>query len=137
MTILNAVRAYDEIAKNESKAQRREWCRKHFLNERTLLEARKIRGQLADVCRKIKLDPEVSCGESEDPVITSLGYGLVGNAAFLQQDGSYKQTMGHAVGFSLKDVVAIVILIAFDRLSRFIQARQCAMRRFLRLSMTS
>lgn len=97
MTILNAVRAYDEIAKSESKAQRKEWCKKHFVNERTLVEARKIREQLVDVCRKVKVDPEASCGENEDPVITSLGYGLVGNSAFLQQDGSYKQTMGHSV----------------------------------------
>lgn len=97
MTILNAVRAYEEIAKNENKIQRKEWCRKHFVNERTLTEARKIREQLIDVCRKVGLDPDVSCGEDEDPVITSLGYGLVGNSAFLQQDGSYKQTMGHSV----------------------------------------
>ena len=37
MTILNAVRAYREIAASENTHARREWCRKHFLNERTLL----------------------------------------------------------------------------------------------------
>jgi ATP-dependent RNA helicase DHX33 len=39
-TVLNAVRAYREIAASEYKHARREWCRKHFLNERTFLEAR-------------------------------------------------------------------------------------------------
>ncbi|KXN83112.1 putative ATP-dependent RNA helicase prh1 [Leucoagaricus sp. SymC.cos] len=97
MTILNAVRAYEEIVKNESKSQRKEWCKKHFINERALTESKKIREQLADVCKKVGLDPEVSSGENEDPVITSLGYGLVGNSAFLQQDGTYKQTMGHSI----------------------------------------
>jgi len=102
MTILNAVRAYDEISTNHhrgtaSKSERREWCKKHFINERTLIEAKKIQKQLIDVCKKLKLDPEVSCGENEELVLTSLGYGLVGNSAFLQQDGSYKQTMGHSV----------------------------------------
>jgi ATP-dependent RNA helicase DHX33 len=97
MTILNAVRAYEEIAKTESKAQRKEWCRKHFVNERTLIEARKIRDQLTDVCMKIRVDPNGSCGDAEEPIIASLGYGLVNNSAFLQQDGTYKQTMGHSV----------------------------------------
>lgn len=120
MTILNAVRAYEEIAKSEGKAQRKEWCKKHFINERTLVEARKIREQLVDVCRKVGLNAEVTCGENEDPVINSLGYGLVGNSAFLQQDGSYKQTMGHSVRcFS---AVSGVLLIPGTRLLRSIQA---------------
>lgn len=102
MTILNTVRAYDEISTHyqrgsASKSERREWCKKHFINERTLIEAKKIKEQLINVCKKLELDPEVSCGENEELVLNSLGYGLVGNSAFLQQDGSYKQTMGHSV----------------------------------------
>ncbi|KAF7767927.1 hypothetical protein Agabi119p4_7170 [Agaricus bisporus var. burnettii] len=97
MTILNTFRSYEEISKSESKSQRKEWCKKHFINEKCLIEGKKIREQLIDVCKKVGLDPNSSCGENEDPVIKSLGYGLVGNSAFLQPDGSYKQTMGHSI----------------------------------------
>ncbi|KAF8817173.1 P-loop containing nucleoside triphosphate hydrolase protein [Phlegmacium glaucopus] len=97
MTILNVVRAYREIAASESKHGRREWCRKHFLNERTLLEARDIREQLVVTCGRVGIDPVASAKETEDPVIRSMGHGLVGNSAFIQPDGSYKQTMGQAI----------------------------------------
>jgi len=102
MTILNIARAYDEISTHHhrgtaSKSEKREWCKKHFINERTLIEAKKIKEQLIDVCKKLKVDPEVSCGENEELVLNSLGFGLVGNSALLQQDGSYKQAMGHSV----------------------------------------
>lgn len=97
LTILNTVRAYDDISSQGSKHERKEWCKKHCVNERALTEAKKIREQLVDVCRKLGLDPELSCGENEGPVLASLGYGLVGNSAFLQPDGSYKQTMGHSI----------------------------------------
>ena len=97
ITILNAVRAYREIAASENKHARREWCRKHFVNERTLLEARNIREQLVVTCRRAGIDPAASAKENEDPVIRSMGHGLAGNSAFIQPDGSYKQTMGQSV----------------------------------------
>lgn len=97
MTILNVVRAYREIAASEHKHARREWCRKHFLNERTLLEARDIREQLVVTCGRVGIDPAASAKEIEDPVIRSMGHGLAGNSAFIQADGSYKQTMGQSV----------------------------------------
>lgn len=106
LTILNVSRSYDELTSNStqsSKKDRKEWCKRHFINERTLIEAKKIRQQLVDVCSKISLDPEATCGgggggvEEEEAIISSLGHGLVGNSAFLQQDGTYKQTMGHSV----------------------------------------
>ena len=97
MTILNVVRAYREIFASEKKHARREWCRKHFLNERTLLEARDIREQLVVTCGRVGIDPAASAKENEDPVIRSMGHGLAGNSAFIQPDGSYKQTMGPSV----------------------------------------
>ena len=99
MTILNVVRAYREIATSEKKHARKEWCRKHFLNERTLLEARDIREQLVVTCGRVGIDPAASAKENEDPVIRSMGHGLAGNSAFIQPDGSYKQTMGQTVSF--------------------------------------
>ncbi|KAF8968940.1 P-loop containing nucleoside triphosphate hydrolase protein [Flammula alnicola] len=97
LTILNAVKAYREIAASENKHSRREWCRKHFLNERTFLEARDIREQLVVTCKRIGIDTATSAKDEEDPVIRSMGHGLAGNSAFLQADGTYKQTMGQTV----------------------------------------
>ena len=130
-TVLNAVRAYREIAASENKYARREWCRKHFLNERTFLEAREIREQLVVTCRRVGIDPSVSAKDNEDPVIRSMGHGLAGNSAFLQADGTYKQTMGQTVwdlwSLFFKDWVDLY----FRRLSRSIPAPHCVTRRFL------
>lgn len=97
LTILNAIRAYSDIATVEGKAARREWCRKHFLNERTLIEASEIRNQLRQTCGRMGINWKISCGDKEDPLLKSLAYGLAQNSAFLQPDGSYKQTMGQSV----------------------------------------
>ncbi|KAJ7601042.1 P-loop containing nucleoside triphosphate hydrolase protein [Mycena floridula] len=96
LTILNVVRAYEDIKASESKEGRRTWCRSHFLNERTLLEAAEIKAQLEMTCRRKGIDPTVSCGESDEPVLRSLVQGLFTNSAFLQKDGSYKQTVGQS-----------------------------------------
>ncbi|CAA7265451.1 unnamed protein product [Cyclocybe aegerita] len=96
-TILNAVKAYREIAAAENKHGRREWCRKHFLNERTFLEARDIREQLVVTCGRVGMDATVSAKENEDAIVRSMGHGLAGNSAFLQADGTYKQTMGQTI----------------------------------------
>lgn len=98
LTVLNAVRAYGEITVGSGgKGARRDWCRKHFLNERTLVEAAEIRNQLRQTCTRVGIDWKVSCGEKEEPVLKSLASGLAQNSAFLQPDGSYKQTMGQSV----------------------------------------
>ncbi|KAJ3783549.1 P-loop containing nucleoside triphosphate hydrolase protein [Lentinula aff. detonsa] len=97
LTILNVVRAYQEIAHAEGKSNRKEWCRRHFLNERALLEASDIRDQLRQTCQRLGIDHGVSCGDKDDPVIFSLGHGLVMNIAFLQPDGTYKQTIGQSI----------------------------------------
>ncbi|KAF9061454.1 P-loop containing nucleoside triphosphate hydrolase protein [Rhodocollybia butyracea] len=97
LTILNVVKAYQEIAQSESKSGRKEWCRRHFLNERALLEANDIRDQLRQTCQRLGIDHRVSCGEKDDPVIQSLGHGLALNMALLQPDGFYKQAIGQSV----------------------------------------
>lgn len=97
LTILNVVKAYQEIVQSESKGGRKEWCRRHFLNERSLLEANDIREQLRQTCHRLGIDHHTSCGDKEDPVIQSLGHGLAMNLALLQPDGSYKQAIGQAV----------------------------------------
>lgn len=97
MTILNAFRAYREVVTTEDKFGRKDWCRKHFLNERTFIEARDIREQLAKTCKKAGIDPLTSVNDREDAIIRSFGHGLVANSALLQPDGSYKQTIGQVV----------------------------------------
>ncbi|KAL0069171.1 Salivary acidic proline-rich phosphoprotein 1/2 [Marasmius tenuissimus] len=96
LTVLNVVRAYKDVALSENKSGRREWCRKHFLNERALLEANDIREQLQQTCERLGIDWKVSCGDGDEPVIQSFGQGLAMNTAFLQPDGTYKQTMGQS-----------------------------------------
>ena len=97
LTVLNVVRAYEEVAASESKAGRRDWCRKMFLNERCLSEAMNIRAQLRDVCARMDVDWKASAGDNEVPILKALVRGLVENTAFLQADGSYKQVMGSSV----------------------------------------
>jgi ATP-dependent RNA helicase DHX33 len=97
-TILNAVKSYKDIAAAESRAGRKEWCRKHFLNERTLVEAIKIRDQLRTTCSRLHIDWNTSCGDNEEPVLRSLSHGLLQNTALLQPDRTYKQIMGQTVG---------------------------------------
>jgi ATP-dependent RNA helicase DHX33 len=105
MTILNICRSYDLLSttsNTNTKKAKKEWCKKYFINHRTLLEASKIHQQLISISSKIGLNPELSSlregqQEEEDRIITSLAYGLVANSAFLQKDGTYKQTMGHSV----------------------------------------
>ena len=97
LTILNVVRAYDEIAQAESKGGRKAWCQKQYINFRCLSEALDIRKQLREVCERMKIDWKASCGDQEQPVLRSLVAGLVQNTAFLKPDGGYKQVMGPSI----------------------------------------
>ncbi|TFK52357.1 P-loop containing nucleoside triphosphate hydrolase protein [Heliocybe sulcata] len=98
MTILNALRSYQDVAATESKAARKEWCRKQYLNERTLLEAVKIRDQLRATCEKMSIGWQSSAQDDERPVTKSLFRGLVLHSALLQPDGTtFKQVYGRSV----------------------------------------
>lgn len=107
MTILNAVRAYDELCSSENpsegktmskdKGVRKDWCKRHWVNERALKEGIAIRDQLRRVCERLDIDWKVSCGDDDTPVLRSLLRGLVQNSALLQPDGTYKQVLGRAV----------------------------------------
>lgn len=99
LTALNAFRAYEEISGVESKAGVREWCRRQFVNEKALVEARKIREQLRGICERVKFDWRVSCSASEEPVLMSLLQGMSQRTALLSPDGTYRQFVGHAVRF--------------------------------------
>lgn len=97
LTMLNAFRSYQEIAASESKSGRKEWCRKHYLDERTFTEALKIRDQLRTTCQRVELDWRASRNDMEEPVLRCFTAGLMQQSALLQPNGSYKQLMGQLV----------------------------------------
>lgn len=135
MTILNALRAYEEVAAAENKGGRREWCQQQFVNERTLREAANIRDQLRMTCERMDIDWRASRSDNEEPLLRSLVQGLVQHSAFLQPDGTYKQTMGQSV--SQFNCCRLVSLQWPYRSSRFILAPLCVTRRSRRLCMTN
>ena len=97
MTALAAFRAYEGlVVEDESRGARKEWCRKHFVNERTLSEAIDIQKQLRGICDKQKIDWRVSCGADFERVLKSLLDGLAQHVALLKA-GSYKQVIGSGV----------------------------------------
>ncbi|KAF8621407.1 hypothetical protein AX15_007819 [Amanita polypyramis BW_CC] len=102
LSILNVVRAYEDVCRSQGQAERRKWCQKYWVNERTLIEARDIRKQLEGVCERlgwteVLRDTGGSGEKEEESILLSLGCGLVQNSAFLQPNGSYKQTMGRSI----------------------------------------
>ena len=123
MTLMNAFRAYEEIAAVESKGGRRDWCRQQFVNERALREALDIREQLRTMCQKLKIDWRATKPDSEEPVMRSLVHGLVQNSALLQPDGSYRQTMGQTVRIVSNYAIGMLAETPICRLSRYTQGR--------------
>jgi ATP-dependent RNA helicase DHX33 len=105
LTALNALVAYEEIARAEKKAGRRRWCKDNFLNERTCAEALNIRDQIRVVSAKLGIRVSSDAGEAssasgeafEEGVLRSLTAGYSQNVAFLQPDGTYKQLIGSSV----------------------------------------
>lgn len=104
LTYFNVLRAYNAIAGQESAAARREWCRTHFVNERTMREAGEIMEQLKGVCSRIGVNWQASCGDEVEPVLKSLVRGLFQNVALLHPDGQYKQVQGRTASQSFCDV---------------------------------
>ncbi|KAF8272264.1 P-loop containing nucleoside triphosphate hydrolase protein [Lactarius quietus] len=85
-TLLTVFRAYDEICASEGKSGRKDWCKRNFVNQRTLR-----------VCHRMNIDCSITCGNDETPVLRSLLKGLLQQVAFLQPDGTYKQMMGPSI----------------------------------------
>lgn len=104
MTLLNVFRAFDDIGTNNGgddtsddegqaplgKMDRKSWCKKQHINDRALIEAVKIRGQLQKSCIGAGMDINLSSGDDSEPVLRSLCRGLFHNTAIKRADGSYK-----------------------------------------------
>lgn len=98
LTALSALRAYEELTQDGvSRGARKDWCRKHYLNERTLSEALNIQEQLRGLCKRQGYDCSASSGDKSDPILKSLLRGLVQHVAILRPEGGYKQLMGQSV----------------------------------------
>ena len=76
LTVLNVVRAYEDVSRDDTKKGRKEWCRRMFVNERCLAEAANIRAQLRDVCERTGIDWKANAGQGregcEGPVLRAL-----------------------------------------------------------------
>jgi HrpA-like RNA helicase len=106
LTLLNIYKAYKDLAcADGGKGHNhitQDWCRRHYLNERAIIEAQRIRKQLHDLCARVNLNPSSSCGEETEPILRSLLAGLAHNAACRQPDGTYKDVSnGHVCYDSL------------------------------------
>ncbi|KAK4056479.1 Salivary acidic proline-rich phosphoprotein 1/2 [Microbotryomycetes sp. JL221] len=98
MTLLNVLRAFEDIQPTERKM----WCREHYINFRAMTQVLDARKQLRERCQRLKLDigeashdngsgQQTSDDENVDRVLLSLVAGLFANTALLQPDGSYRQ----------------------------------------------
>jgi hypothetical protein len=109
LTLLNVYRSYEDIIRgtssefngaignNSGKHAAKDWCSRHFINERALREARDIAKQLSQICEKLDVDPTVSCGEDTDRVLRTILLGRYQNCAFLSPEGTYLQVFDRQV----------------------------------------
>lgn len=97
LMILNVVNAHDQIRAQSGVGGAKEWCNKHFVNERALKEAGEIAKQLKRSCASVGIDPEASCGDQSEKVLRCLLRGFFQHTAIIQPDGTYRQTFGRMV----------------------------------------
>lgn len=88
LTLLNVLRAYDDIDRAEQKT----WCRGNFINHRALGQVLEARRQLTERCGRLGLDCTSTTGDDDSkPIRSALVTGLFNNVAFLQPDNlTYK-----------------------------------------------
>lgn len=91
--LLNVLRGFEEVDKVDQK----QWCRTHFINFKTMGMVLETRRQLRERCDRLKLDPNISCGDQTDPVLSACMTGMFGNTALLQPDGSYRHALSRQV----------------------------------------
>ncbi|KJE90286.1 RNA helicase [Capsaspora owczarzaki ATCC 30864] len=89
ITLFNVFKAYLK-AKGDA-----EWCRSHFLNQRSMAAAESVRKQLRGLCTRLGLALD-SCGEHDRfSVRYALLCGFASKTAVLQPDNSYRTTTSH------------------------------------------
>ncbi|EMD96942.1 hypothetical protein COCC4DRAFT_199617 [Bipolaris maydis ATCC 48331] len=87
----------------EDKAQRKTWCESHFVSYRAMENVMKIRTQLSELCKQLKLLSHDSV-EAHDAapseaksraILECMLRGFIANTARLMPDGSYKTLLGN------------------------------------------
>ena len=68
------------------------WCKKYFLNHRTLSRAKQVRGQLRGYLARFGVP--LRSGDTLDAIRKAVIHGLFANAAQLQPDGTYRSVRG-------------------------------------------
>ncbi|KAK4051658.1 Salivary acidic proline-rich phosphoprotein 1/2 [Microbotryomycetes sp. JL201] len=91
LTLLNILRAYEDVPV----AERKSWCREHFINVRAITQVLDARKQLRERCERMSFAWDTSNPDDteHESVLISLVAGLFNNTALLQADGTYKQLM--------------------------------------------
>ncbi len=92
LTLLNVYQSFVAISGQQTGGHnnKKEWCRDHYVNHRSLTKAVAVRKQLAQVFERTGL-PVLTCGTNVEPLKRCLVSGLFLHAAKLQPDGrSYK-----------------------------------------------
>jgi ATP-dependent RNA helicase DHX33 len=95
--LLNVFKAYEALCAQESRKVCSEWCRAHFISEKTLLEARKIRDQLCDVCERLEIDISSRTSLDTDSILRCFAAGMPQNLARIFPEGGYRQLLGSGV----------------------------------------
>ncbi|RKP07212.1 P-loop containing nucleoside triphosphate hydrolase protein [Thamnocephalis sphaerospora] len=88
LTLLSVLEAYSQVNGDH------DWCRENFVHARAMRQVLDVRRQLEIVCRRLKIDPDASCGQDRESVLRAFLAGFFQNAALLQPDGTYRSVVG-------------------------------------------
>jgi pre-mRNA-splicing factor ATP-dependent RNA helicase DHX16 len=83
MMILNVISAWTEAGET------REWCVENFVQYRTMIKAKEIRGQLTEICFQIGMPTQESGDVVGESVCKAFVSGFFCNSAYLNDDGVY------------------------------------------------
>ncbi|EUC39392.1 hypothetical protein COCCADRAFT_137 [Bipolaris zeicola 26-R-13] len=87
----------------EDKAQRKSWCERHFVSYRAMENVMKIRTQLRELCKQLKLlandgvevDDAAPSEAKSRAILECMLRGFIANTARLMPDSSYKTLLGN------------------------------------------
>ncbi|EMD68734.1 hypothetical protein COCSADRAFT_167944 [Bipolaris sorokiniana ND90Pr] len=87
----------------EDKVQRKTWCERHFVSYRAMENVMKIRTQLRELCKQLKLlsndgveaDDAAPSEAKSRAILECMLRGFIANTARLMPDGSYKTLLGN------------------------------------------
>ncbi|CCG82017.1 ATP-dependent RNA helicase DHX8 [Taphrina deformans PYCC 5710] len=92
ITLLNVLRAYQEVTEGVSK-----WCDDSFLDKRALRTVTDIKKQLLQHAVRANMDTTASASAAPpEHILRAFLTGFVSHTAFLSPDGSYRTTTGNS-----------------------------------------